>query len=282
MPPKPDLVFHDAPNVNETGHTAFNVELSPTKPEKDLSHTHRPLVEITHNAPSFVQPSEQVKTPRSSINTVKTSIPDVNHKSPIPKPKSNGNSKNRKACFICKSLTHLIKDCDFYEKKMDQPPARNHAQRGNNQQYAIMKLLNPQRHVVPTAVLTKSKLVPITSARPVTAAVPKTHVTRPRPGNLQHALKDKGVIDNGCSRSMTGNMSYLSDFEELNGRYVSFGGNPNGGKIFGKGKIRIGKLDFDDVYFVKLLKFNLFSVSQMSDKKNSALFTNTECLVLSP
>nr|GFC16158.1 hypothetical protein [Tanacetum cinerariifolium] len=33
MPPKPDLVFQNAPNVNETVHTAFNVELSPTKPE---------------------------------------------------------------------------------------------------------------------------------------------------------------------------------------------------------------------------------------------------------
>nr|GEU47571.1 hypothetical protein [Tanacetum cinerariifolium] len=42
MPPKPDLVFHDAPNVNETDHTAFNVKLSPTKPDKDLSHTYRP------------------------------------------------------------------------------------------------------------------------------------------------------------------------------------------------------------------------------------------------
>nr|GEX27410.1 hypothetical protein [Tanacetum cinerariifolium] len=38
MPPKPDLVFHDALNVNETIHTSFNVELSPTKPDKDLSH----------------------------------------------------------------------------------------------------------------------------------------------------------------------------------------------------------------------------------------------------
>nr|GEY46836.1 hypothetical protein [Tanacetum cinerariifolium] len=43
-----------------------------------------------------------------------------------------------------------------------------------------------------------------------------------------------------------------------------------------------GKLDFDDVYFVKELKLNLFSVSQMCDKKNSVLFTDTECLVLSP
>nr|GEX14756.1 putative ribonuclease H-like domain-containing protein [Tanacetum cinerariifolium] len=58
--------------------------------------------------------------------------------------------------------------------------------------------------------------------------------------------------------------------------------NPKGGKITVKGKIRTVKLDFDDVYFVKDLKFNLFSVSQMCDKKNSVLFTNTECLVLSP
>nr|GEZ86472.1 hypothetical protein [Tanacetum cinerariifolium] len=86
-------------------------------------------------------------------------------------------------------------------------------------------------------------------------------INDPKKGNPQHALKDKGVIDSGCSRHMTKNMSYLSDFEELNGRYVAFGGNPKGGKIFGKGKIRTGKLDFDDVYFVKKLKFNLFSVS---------------------
>ncbi|GJS92277.1 putative ribonuclease H-like domain-containing protein [Tanacetum coccineum] len=48
------------------------------------------------------------------------------------------------------------------------------------------------------------------------------------------------------------------------------------------GKIRTGKLDFEDVYFVKELKFNLFSVSQMCDRKNNVLFTETECLILSP
>nr|GFD03258.1 ribonuclease H-like domain-containing protein [Tanacetum cinerariifolium] len=77
-------------------------------------------------------------------------------------------------------------------------------------------------------------------------------------------------------------MSYLFDFEKLNGGYVAFGGNLKGRKIFGKGKIKTGKLDFDDVYFVKELKFNLFSVSQRCDKKNSVFFTNTEYLVLSP
>nr|GEW61370.1 putative ribonuclease H-like domain-containing protein [Tanacetum cinerariifolium] len=54
-----------------------------------------------------------------------------------------------------------------------------------------------------------------------------------------------------------------------------------GGKITCKGKLKTGKLDFDDVYFVKELKFNLFNVSQMYDKKNSVLFTDTECVVLS-
>nr|GEV72733.1 hypothetical protein [Tanacetum cinerariifolium] len=46
MPPKPDLVFNNAPNVNETVHTAFNVKLSPTKPDTYLSHTHRPSAPI--------------------------------------------------------------------------------------------------------------------------------------------------------------------------------------------------------------------------------------------
>nr|GEU61337.1 hypothetical protein [Tanacetum cinerariifolium] len=226
---KPDLVFHDASNVNETAYTAFNVELSPTELDKDLSHAYRPSApiiedwvsnleddyeaEISQNAPSFVQPTEQVRTPRPSIKTVETSIPTANTKTVIPKPKSNGNRRNRKACFV---------------------------------------------------LLTKSKLVLINDARPVTAVVPKPLVTRPRQaktivtkphlpprrhinhspspkasnfpskvtavkGNPQHALKDKGVIDSGCSQHMTGNMSYLSDFKKLNGRYVIFGGNLKGG-----------------------------------------------------
>nr|GEU71715.1 uncharacterized mitochondrial protein AtMg00810-like [Tanacetum cinerariifolium] len=273
MPPKPDLVFHNAPNDVETVHTAFNVELSPTKPDNDLSYTHRPSAPIIEDWVSDSEDESETKIPQNTA---------------IPKPTSKGNNKNRKACFVCKSLDHLIKDCDYHEKKMAQTPPRNHALRGHHQQYARMPLPNPQRHVVPTAVVTKSKLVPITDVRPVSSVVPKPTLTKPRQvktivtkpnspprrhinrspspkastfppkvtdvkGNPPHALKNKGVINSGCSRHMTGNMSYLT-----------------------------GKLDFDDVYFVKELKFNLFSVSQMCDKKNNVLFTDTKCLVLSP
>ncbi|GJU26468.1 hypothetical protein Tco_1165089 [Tanacetum coccineum] len=108
------------------------------------------------------------------------------------------------------------------------------------------------------------------------------HTVRPKAvGNPQQDLKDKGIINSGCSRHMTGNRSYLTDYEDIDGGFIAFGGSTKGGKITGKGKIRTGKLDIEDVYFVKELKFNLFSVSQMCDKKNSVLFTDTECAVLS-
>nr|GEY53004.1 ribonuclease H-like domain-containing protein [Tanacetum cinerariifolium] len=74
-------------------------------------------------------------------------------------------------------------------------------------------------------------------------------------GNPQHALKDKGVIDSGCSRHMTGNISYLSDFEKLNGGYM-----------------------LPLVVIQRMVR----SLEKMCDKKNNVLFTNTECLVLSP
>nr|GFC40952.1 hypothetical protein [Tanacetum cinerariifolium] len=69
------------------------------------------------------------------------------------------------------------------------------------------------------------------------AAPPKSQpvlTAAARIGNPQQALKDKGVIDSGCSRHMIRNMFYLFDFEELNEGYVAFGGNLKGGKITGK------------------------------------------------
>ncbi|GJV10428.1 hypothetical protein Tco_1351969 [Tanacetum coccineum] len=95
-------------------------------------------------------------------------------------------------------------------------------------------------------------------------------------------LNDKGFVNSRCSRHMTGNIAHLSDFKDFDGGYVTFGGGAYGGRITGKGTIKTDNLDFDDVYFVKELKFNLFSVSQMCDKKNYVLFTDSECLVLSP
>nr|GEW57900.1 hypothetical protein [Tanacetum cinerariifolium] len=138
MPPKPDLVFHNASNDVETIYTFFNVELSLTKPDQDLSPTHKPLAPILEDWISDSEDDSEAKIPQNFPN------------------------------------------CNFYEKKMAQTTPRNHAQSGNYTHYARMTLPNPQRHVVPTAVLTQSRLVPITTTRQVTTAVPKTNATRPR------------------------------------------------------------------------------------------------------
>ncbi|GJX67418.1 retrovirus-related pol polyprotein from transposon TNT 1-94 [Tanacetum coccineum] len=97
--------------------------------------------------------------------------------------------------------------------------------------------------------------------------------------NLVYRISQWCMVANS---HMTGNKAYPSDYEDYNRGFVAFGSDPKGGKITGKGKIRTANLDFDDVYFVDELKFNIFSISQMCDKKNSVLFTETECLILSP
>nr|GEU50134.1 putative ribonuclease H-like domain-containing protein [Tanacetum cinerariifolium] len=149
-----------------------------------------------------------------------------------------------------------------------------------------------RRNFVPSAVITNSCEVQVNTVRqslPRAAASTSTvryvNIATTRPtvnGNPQYTLKDQRIFNSGYSRHMMGNKSFLTDYREIDGGFVAFGGSPKGGKISGKGKIRIEKLDFEDVYFVKELKFNLFSVSQMCDKKNSVLFTKIECLVLSP
>nr|GEV36692.1 hypothetical protein [Tanacetum cinerariifolium] len=172
MPPKPDLVFNNAPNGIETDHSAFNVKLSPTKTAQDLSQTYRPSAPIIEDCVSDSEDEYETKAPQI--------VPIATPKPTSPKPTSNGKRRNRKACFVCKSVDHLIKDCDYHAKKMAQPTARNHAHRVNHKQYAPMTHQNPQKHMVHAVVLTQSKTVPITVVRPVSATMPKLKVPRPR------------------------------------------------------------------------------------------------------
>nr|GEX95679.1 copia protein [Tanacetum cinerariifolium] len=268
MPPTPNLVFHTSPIAVETAHSAFNVKLRPTRSAQDISHVTRPMAPIIEDwvsdsedesepndpqsDPSFVQTSKHVKLFRHSAQPVKASILDDTSNSTSLKTNGRSKRKNRKTCFVCRGVDHLIKD-------------------------------------FPAAILTKSKPESVTAARPVSVVVSKIMATKPRHSrslhttsnsiirrhktrsqfsktsnsspnviaakaqvvnaakgkwsNPQYALKDKGVIDSGCSRHMTGNMSYLSDFQELNGGYVAFGGNPIGGKISGTGPTWLFDID---------------------------------------
>nr|GEW83962.1 ribonuclease H-like domain-containing protein [Tanacetum cinerariifolium] len=207
------------------------------EPDQDLSPTYRPSspviedwvsasedeskIKTPHNVPSFVQPTEQVKSPRHSVQHVETSIPTTNSKTAIPKPTSNGKRRNRKACFVCKILTQS-KLVPINAVSTVVPKIK--VTRPRHDKPVVTKTNSPPRRLINRSLSPKARNSP---PRVTAVKAPMVNVAK---GNLQHALKDKGVIDSGCSRHITGNMSYLSNFEELNGRYVTFGGNPKGDK----------------------------------------------------
>nr|GFB04171.1 ribonuclease H-like domain-containing protein [Tanacetum cinerariifolium] len=96
---------------------------------------------------------------------------------------------------------------------------------------------------------------------------------------LKEKAKDKGIVDSGCSRSMSRNKDKMEDFEDFHGGEVTFGGST--GKITRKGTIKTKNLNFENVLYVEELQhFNLISVSQICDQSHRVLFTENECLVL--
>nr|GFB20846.1 putative ribonuclease H-like domain-containing protein [Tanacetum cinerariifolium] len=311
MPPKPDLVFHTPP-FDENEHIAFNVQLSPTKPEQDLpSRPSAPIIEdwvsdskeddmpqVTKDVPSFAQSPKLVKSPRHSgllsppLMSIAPHVPLRTH-SPL-----KGSRKTKKTCFVCKSETHLNKDCDFYARKLAQ---KSYASRDIHKQYALMNHSKFPLHKVSAAAPSKSQPVLITAARTVSAVKPKFSKTRPNIASYA-VSKSKSPL-----RVIAAKPSVVSDAQNNHGKWVwrpkciildhdfrttsasmtlkrfdyDYALGRSKSVMAWVRKIKTGKFDFDDVYFVKELKFNLFSVSQMCDKKNNILLTDTECLVLS-
>nr|GEW04765.1 hypothetical protein [Tanacetum cinerariifolium] len=140
-----------------------------------------------------------------------------------------------------------------------------------------------------------SRLVSLNAARPVTTDVTQSTMkcTRPvknifhkayspvrRPINQRTATKNSNFnkkvttvkvnkiqVSNGLGPQKK--LSFLFDVHGNPQQALQNKGTSKGGKISGKGKIMTGKLNVDDVYFVKELKFNLFSISQMVSRENN-------------
>ncbi|GJY55538.1 putative ribonuclease H-like domain-containing protein [Tanacetum coccineum] len=267
-----------------------------------------------------VKPScvSHIKTPRQPIKDLAT--PKVNRKNwnaIMERELGEGYSLTKKKYFVYGSLSHLIKDCDYYEKKMARE-AEVKKQRVCNTGIMMEKpvwtninRINHANQFVPRPVQLKTGRPNINFVRThintgrinINSVTPRVNTINTNVNTVRsrqpvptrtsnsfspkrpqdHPLKnmvDRGIFDSGCSGHMTGNKDQLEDFEEFNGGSITFGGSK--GYISGKGKIRVGNLDFDSVSFVKELgHFNLFSISQICDKQHKVLFTENECLVVS-
>ncbi|GJQ92846.1 putative ribonuclease H-like domain-containing protein [Tanacetum coccineum] len=157
-----------------------------------------------------------------------------------------------------------------YQQK-DRKPSQNDKTEHGMEDCAKSR---PNSFLKEKAVLTRTGKIPVSTAKANVSAVG---------GKRETVVKPSAGCNWRPKRHywhMTGKKAYLAEYQDFNGGPVAFGGSKC--YITGKGKIKTGKLDFEDVCFVKELQhFNLFSVSQICDKKNKVIFTDSECLVLS-
>ncbi|GJZ65118.1 putative ribonuclease H-like domain-containing protein [Tanacetum coccineum] len=314
MPSGPDIeidysqfIYEPSKLVSKPVVNESNVECQPKvwsdapiieEYESDSEDEYVSIPTKEHETPSFA--NQQVKTPRENVKNQSTHSqkPKVNKK-------ELGYGFTVRACFVCGSLNHLIRDCDFHEKRMARKAELNIG--WNN-----VQRVNKQNQFVPSAVLTRTGKIPVNTAKAsstknfstarqsfnrqtvLTSTAMKVNTVKPivnrvRPANVfykthspflrpfkkttvlrtdfskqkvntakvnsvstvggkretvvkpstdypHRALKNKGIVDSGCSRYMTGNKAYLAEFQDFNGGPVAFGGSK--GYITGKVSFR--------------------------------------------
>nr|GFA88361.1 hypothetical protein [Tanacetum cinerariifolium] len=173
------LVYKQNESVLEENIKLLNIELSPTKPEQNLSsRPSAPIIEdwvsdseeddmsqVIKDVPSFAQSPELVKSPRHFgllSPPPMSDAPPVLNRTHSP---SKGLRRTKKTCFVCKSETYLIKDCDFHARKLAQ---KSYASRDIiHKQYAPMNHSKLPLHKVSAAAPFKSQPVLTTAARTV-------------------------------------------------------------------------------------------------------------------
>ncbi|GKA51382.1 putative ribonuclease H-like domain-containing protein [Tanacetum coccineum] len=191
------------PSVENPDCLPLPVETEPTVVSTPKVWTDAPIIEEYESDDECVSTlSSDQEPPRENVKDHKicSQNPKVNQKN-LNGSKSTrmglGYGNTRKGCYVCCSFSHLIRDCDFHEKRMAKQAAMN-----KNMSKSVNQKENmPNRNNV--------------------------HKDDP-----QRALKNKGIVNSGCSRHMTSNKGYLVDYQYFNGGPVAFGGSK--GQITGK------------------------------------------------
>ncbi|GJY73302.1 hypothetical protein Tco_0477733 [Tanacetum coccineum] len=195
----------------------------------------------------------------------------------------------KKACFVCGSYIHLIKDCDFHEKRMAKFVLKNMGKVTVLTRFGRVPISTAKqssfRAATSTGAIkqvntaTHTNRVNVSKTR--TNTFHKSHSPIRRPfhksttpnisisNEIVNIVRVKGVntagqtavsavkgngvtaikasagwksttsfeeqmnIDSGCSRHMTGNKDFLTDYQYIDGGFVTFGGGTRGGKITG-------------------------------------------------
>ncbi|GJT44147.1 putative ribonuclease H-like domain-containing protein [Tanacetum coccineum] len=260
----PELVVNEPKVVSQPKVWSDAPIIEEYESDSDDEHVSLPTKEQETSSFTFVNTVKHVKTPRQTVKEQNTCSqnpkPDKKDCSGLMSKKLGlGYGFTKKACFVCGSFSHLIRDCDFHEKRMAKQAELNKrmckgtGQRENRPIWNNVQRVNHQNQFVPIATLTRTGRIPVNIARASntnnvntarhnfnsqatpTNATRKVNTVKPIVNNdVPHkALENKGIVDSGCSRHMTRNKAYLAEYQDYNGGPVPFGGSK--GYITGKG-----------------------------------------------
>ncbi|GJW84421.1 retrovirus-related pol polyprotein from transposon TNT 1-94 [Tanacetum coccineum] len=185
------------------------------------------------------EPKEVKKTVKSSFEKIEfvnarnltVEKPKKFSQNPIDKKRNRNSFEFTISMFVCGSFKHLIKDCDFHDKKMVQKPVLNNVKRGIGQREVRQVWNNEMRYEISAARQSSSRAAtPASVARPINTAAPKPfmNVARPRPNafhkshspsrtpfNQQTALKNKILKVNTAKISPVKDNNILSNLKSL-------------------------------------------------------------------
>ncbi|GKA66239.1 hypothetical protein Tco_0766047 [Tanacetum coccineum] len=156
-------VWSDAPIIEEYESDSEDEYVSiPTKEQE---------------TPSFA--NQQVKTPRETVKNHFT-----HSKNPKVDKKELGYGFTARACFVCGSLNHLIRDCDFHEKRMaKQAELNNRLNRNsiNTARASGTKNVSTARHSFNRQAVLTSAAMKVNNVKPIVNRVRPTTVFHKTP-----------------------------------------------------------------------------------------------------
>ncbi|GKA02201.1 hypothetical protein Tco_0674866 [Tanacetum coccineum] len=200
-PEEPEHAKHTNDAVNKSLTDAPIIEEYESDSDDDCVSI--PLKEIEQH--SFVVDSDKhVKTSRENVKDKHThsQYPKVNKKDLNESKRVGlGYGFTRRACFVCGSFSHLIRDCDYHEKRMakqvelnKQKMAKGNGSGESKPKWNNVQRMNHQNQFVPTAVLTRTGRIPVNTARP--SSTNKVSTARQ---NSSQAVFTAGILVNTAS-----------------------------------------------------------------------------------
>ncbi|GJV97542.1 retrovirus-related pol polyprotein from transposon TNT 1-94 [Tanacetum coccineum] len=169
-----------------------------------------------------------------------------------------------KACFVCGSFNNVQANYNYHHR--ERVVSGNNYTRVNYNYFAKKTHSSAQRNMVPRAVLTKLGLRSLNTARPVNTAHPKTIVYSARPMSHFPKLAHLTVKRPYQTKTALTNKNSTQKVNTAKGKFYTT--RPNSAVV--------NAMRENQVNAVKA------SACWMCDKKNSVLFTDTGCFVLSP